>query len=78
MAIVNLLALDPEEKVSAVFPISGFEEEFNLVMITKKGIIKKTHVRQNGHAEGDDGPEGYGIGGMTVFPRGKQDEGETS
>ncbi len=54
MAIVNLLALDPEEKVSAVFPISGFEEEFNLVMITKKGIIKKTplsaflNIRQNG------------------------------
>ncbi len=56
----------------------GSTYERDLFLEIEKGIIKKTHVRQNGHAEGDDGPEGYGIGGMTVFPRGKQDEGETS
>ncbi len=54
MAIVNLLALDNEEKVSAVFPISSIEENSNLVMVTKKGMIKKTkmsafsNIRQNG------------------------------
>jgi len=54
MAIVNVLSLDADEKVSAVFPISEFDDESNLVMITKMGIIKKTplsyytNIRQSG------------------------------
>lgn len=54
MAIVNMLALDDGEKVSAVFPIQSMDEDSNLVMITKEGIIKKTelaafaNIRQNG------------------------------
>lgn len=53
-AIVNLLNLDPNEKISAVFPVAEFEEDTNLVMITKGGVIKKTdmrafaNIRQNG------------------------------
>ncbi len=53
-AIVNLLNLDQDEKVSAVFPVSGMEEGRNLVIITKDGLIKKTpsseyqNIRQNG------------------------------
>jgi hypothetical protein len=39
----------------------------------EKGIVKETHVRQNGHADDEDGPEGYGIGAMTIFPRGKRE-----
>jgi hypothetical protein len=49
--------------------------ERDLFLEIEKGIIKKTRVRYNGHAKGGDGPEGYGIGGMTVFPR-AQVEGE--
>lgn len=45
-AIVNLLQLGGDEKVSAVFPITDFEEPVNLVMVTKEGIIKKTELRQ--------------------------------
>lgn len=54
MAIVNLLALESGEKVSAVFPIEKFEDDSNLVMVTRQGIIKKTQmsafsrIRQNG------------------------------
>ncbi len=54
MAIVNLLNLDPDEKVSAVFPVTGNGENTNLVTITKNGVIKKTaaseykNIRQNG------------------------------
>jgi len=53
-AIVNLLQLSPGEKISAMIPIEGYEENKNLFMVTKKGIIKKTsimeysNVRKNG------------------------------
>jgi DNA gyrase subunit A len=39
-AIVNLLNLNPGERVEAVIPISGYDGR--LVMITKRGVIKKT------------------------------------
>lgn len=41
----------------------------------EKGVLVETRVRENGVAVGEDGPEGYGIGGMTVFPvRGNRKE----
>ena len=56
VAIINLLQLNPEEKISAIIPINDYEEDKNLFMVTKRGIIKKTniieysHVRKNGLA----------------------------
>lgn len=44
MAIINLLQLDKDEKISAVFPVQKREEEVFLTMITKKGQIKKTSI----------------------------------
>ena len=41
-AIVNLLSLDPGEKISAVIPIQNFAEGKYLLFATKNGIIKKT------------------------------------
>lgn len=41
-AIVNLLSLDPGEKISAIIPIQNFAEGKYLLMATKKGLIKKT------------------------------------
>ncbi len=55
-AIVNLLQLNPGEKISAIIPISDYEEDHNLFMVTRKGIVKKTSlleyskVRKNGLA----------------------------
>ena len=43
-AIINLLQLTPGEKISAMIPISEYEEGKNLFMITKNGITKKTPV----------------------------------
>lgn len=43
-AIVNLLQLEAGEKVSAVFPISEFNDDTMLVIATKNGFIKKTSV----------------------------------
>ncbi len=41
-AIVNLLSLDPGEKISAIIPIQNFAEGKYLLFATKNGIIKKT------------------------------------
>ena len=56
VAIVNILQLNPGEKISAIIPIKDYEESKNLFMVTQKGIVKKTNiieysnVRKNGLA----------------------------
>ena len=45
-AIVNLLSLDPGEKVSAVIPIQNFADDKYLLMATKHGLIKKTSLKE--------------------------------
>ena len=45
-AIVNLLSLDPGEKVSAVIPLQNFAEGKYLLMATKNGLIKKTALKE--------------------------------
>ncbi len=46
MAIVNMLSLDADEKITAVFPVSEYDEDANLVMVTKEGYIKKTSMSE--------------------------------
>ena len=43
-AIVNLLQLQPGEKITAVIPIKEYTEGHFLFMATKKGIVKKTPI----------------------------------
>jgi DNA gyrase subunit A len=45
-ALVNLLTLPPGEEVSAVFPIASFAGEKYLVMVTKRGVIKKSKLSE--------------------------------
>ncbi|MEE1013581.1 MAG: DNA gyrase subunit A [Clostridia bacterium] len=45
-ALVNLLALEPNETISAVIPIREYEEGKFLLMCTKAGIIKKTDLME--------------------------------
>ena len=45
-AIVNLLSLDPGEKISAVIPIQNFAEGKYLLFATRNGIIKKTPLME--------------------------------
>ena len=55
-AIINLLQLNPGEKISAIIPVKDYEDDKNLFMVTRKGIVKKTpvmeysNVRKNGLA----------------------------
>ena len=41
-AIANVIALAPKEKVQAILPVDEFSEDKYVVMLTEKGIIKKT------------------------------------
>ena len=45
-AIVNLLSLDADEKVSAIMPIQNFAEGKYLLFATKDGLIKKTALKE--------------------------------
>jgi len=53
-AIVNLLNISGDEKVNSIIPINKNTKEENLIIITKKGTIKKTkleefeNIRRNG------------------------------
>ena len=53
-AIVNLLQLQPGEKITAIIPMREFNEDQYLIMATREGMIKKTpmveygNVRKNG------------------------------
>ena len=53
-AIVNLLNIEPGEKINAVIPVDEFQEGSYLIMATKHGLIKKTslmdyaNIRKNG------------------------------
>ena len=55
-AIINLLQLQAEEKITAVIPVKSFEEGKYLFFATKDGVVKKTeldafaHVRKTGLA----------------------------
>ena len=45
-AIINLLQLQPGEKITAVIPIDEYREGEYLFMATKKGLVKKTPIRE--------------------------------
>ena len=45
-AIINLLQLMPEEKITAMIPIYEYEEGKYLFMATEKGLVKKTPIRE--------------------------------
>jgi DNA gyrase subunit A len=45
-AIVNLISLQPNEKIKAILPVREFTENEFVVMVTKKGVIKKTALSE--------------------------------
>ncbi len=52
-AIVNLLQLSRNEKISAFVPVSDFEEDSYLMMATRRGMVKKTHLSAYSHPRSD-------------------------
>ena len=55
-AIINLIPLQPGEKITAMIPIKEYNDDHYLLMATRKGIVKKTpitdyeNIRKNGLA----------------------------
>jgi len=45
-AVVNLLNLEPGEKISAIIPIKEMVDDVYLLMATKSGLIKKTPLKE--------------------------------
>ena len=45
-AIINLLQLQPEEKITAVIPIDEYRDGECLFMATRRGLVKKTPIKE--------------------------------
>ena len=45
-AVVNLINLQPEEKIMAIIPTTDFNEDKGLVFFTKNGIVKRTNLSE--------------------------------
>ena len=48
-AIVNLLNLSPNEKISAIMPVKEFAEDRFIMMATRQGVVKKTPLLEYSH-----------------------------
>ena len=54
LPIINVLPIEQDERITAVVPVSSFSQELNLIMLTKKGYIKRieldnfANIRRNG------------------------------
>ena len=54
LPIINVLPLEQDEQITAVVPVSNFDPNSNLIMLTKKGYIKRigldnfSSIRKNG------------------------------
>ena len=46
----------------------GSTYEADLFIEIDRGVVVGTRIRHNGTSEGEGGPEGYGVGAMTIFP----------
>ncbi len=68
-SMANVLSLKPEEKITSIVPVREFQPGFDLLIATRKGIVKKTdlmeysRVRQGGiiGITIDDGDELIGV-----------------
>ncbi len=54
LPVINVLPLEQDENITAIVPVSEFKNDMNLIMLTKKGYIKRisldnfTNIRRNG------------------------------
>jgi len=45
-AVVNLINLQPDEKIMSIIPTTDFDEDKSLVFFTKNGIVKRTNLKE--------------------------------
>ena len=46
VAVINLVQLMPEEKITAMITLSSYDDDKYLFMATKRGLVKKTHISE--------------------------------
>ena len=44
--LINLLRLSPQEKIAIILPIKDFENNYFITIVTKKGFIKRTSIKE--------------------------------
>jgi DNA gyrase subunit A len=44
--IINIVRMEPEEKIETVIPIREFDDKHYLIFATKKGLVKKTNLNE--------------------------------
>lgn len=45
-AVVNLIQLQPDEKIKAIIPTTDFDENKSLAFFTKNGVVKRTNLSE--------------------------------
>ncbi|MRJ03195.1 MAG: DNA gyrase subunit A [Epsilonproteobacteria bacterium] len=45
-AVVNLLQLEPEEKIKAIIPTTDFSQDKSLAFFTRNGVVKRTNLAE--------------------------------
>ena len=49
VAIINLIQMNAGEKINAMIPVTEYDSDHNLFMVTKKGTVKKTRITEYGN-----------------------------
>ena len=52
-ALVNLINLSPQERLTAILPVKEFTREEFIIMATRKGVVKKTALHAFSHPRSD-------------------------
>lgn len=76
-AIINLINLSGEDRVKTVFPIKDYDEDRYLLMVTLKGLVKKTPLKEydSNRRDGILGislNEGDGLLGVRLIEKGEE------
>ncbi|HMM06836.1 MAG TPA: DNA gyrase subunit A [Clostridiales bacterium] len=76
-AIINLINLSGEDRVKTVFPIKDYDEDRYLLMVTLKGLVKKTPLKEydSNRKDGILGislNEGDGLLGVRLIEKGDE------
>jgi len=52
-ALVNLINLSPQERITAILPVREFKPGISIIMASKRGVLKKTALQAFSHPRSD-------------------------
>jgi DNA gyrase subunit A len=76
-AIINLINVSGEDRVKTIFPMKSYDEDLYLLMVTLKGLVKKTPLKEydSNRKDGILGislNEGDGLLGVRLLEKGEE------